>query len=418
MTASPNPPASPGARATWFLRPSIVIVVVGVLLVLLALFSPDLQDGRSGDSRLSTYSSQPLGARMFYQLAERLGWAVGRRTTPGVTGDPAVIHAVLAPVEDMRITEVHGLLEAVRRGAALLVVLRGNGQVLGDSLHVAVGAGGAFDPPDSLHVAGCRKPRDLLIPLWPSGTASLYSLRWTAPPSGDRVDFARVRGVGRDSILRPAVVGFPLGRGRVVVAADPDLLRNDALRDCRYGLSVVAVEILEYLRGGGAAPRNRVVFDEYHQGYGAQPGTVGAVVQFFGGTPPGHFLLQLLVAGLVLLAAAAPRVLPPRDPVRVERRSPSEHVDALARAYAQVGATRTASIRLVHGVRRRLGPAGRAAGHSDDEFLAWAAREQPGVADDAALVRQAIGPSASRGELTAVRDALSHIESSLTSLPT
>ncbi len=395
-----------------------MIALVGALLVFLALFSPDLQDSRAGDSRLSTYSSQPLGARVFYQLAGRLGWTVARRTTPGVTADPAVIHAVLAPVEDMRITEVHGLLDAVRKGAALLVVLPGNGGVLSDSLRVAVGAGGYFHAPDSLGAAGCRKPQELLIPLWPSGTASLYSLKWTAPPSGDRVDFARVTVFGRDSVVRPAVVGFPLGRGRVVVAADPDLLRNDALRDCRYGLSVVAVEMLEYLRGGAAGPRNRVVFDEYHQGYGAQPGTVGAIGQFFGGTPSGHFVLQLLVAGLVLLAAAAPRVLPPRDPVRVERRSPFEHVDALARAYVQVGATRTASIRLVRGVRRRLGPAAYAAGRSDDEFLAWAVREKPGLADDAGLVRQAIARSGSPDELTAVRDALAHIESSLTSLPT
>jgi hypothetical protein len=418
MTAPPTPPTLAGSRASRFLRPGIVIAVVGLLLVLVALFSPDRQSGRSGDSRLSTYVSQPLGAGLFYQLAGRLGWAVARRTTPGVTGDPAVIHAVLAPVEHMRITEVHGLLEVVRGGAALLLVLPANGEVLNDSLHVAIAGGGEFHPRDSLDVAGCRKPQDLQIPFWPSGTASLYSLKWTAPPSADRVEFARVKGFGSDSVMRPAVVGFPLGRGRVVVAADPDLLRNDALRDCRYGLSVLAVEALEYLSGGGEVPRTRVVFDEYHQGSGAQPGTVGAIGQFFGGTRPGHFLLQLLVAGLLLLAAASPRVLAPRDPVRVERRSPFEHVDALARAYAQVGASRTASIRLVRGVRRRIGLAGRAASRSDDEFLTWAAHEQPDLADEAALVRAAIASPGADGDLTAVRDALAHIESSLTSLPT
>lgn len=418
MTAPPSAPAPTHDRAARFLRPRVVIPLVAVLLVLLALFSPELQSSRSGDLRLSTYSSQPMGARMFYQLAGRLGWTVARRTTPDVPAGPNVIHAVLAPVQDMRIPEVHALLEAVRQGAALLVVLPGNDGVLNDSLHALVGVGGDFLPPDSLGTAGCAKPRDLLLPLWPAGVASLNSLRWTAPQSRDRVDFVRVRTYTRDSTVRPAVVGFPLGRGRVVVAADPDVLRNDALRDCRYGLGVVSVALLEYLRRGGAAPRTRVVFDEYHQGYGAQPGTAGAIGQFFGDTAPGHVVFQLLAAGLLLLAAAAPRVLPPHDPARVERRSPFEHVDALARAYAQVGATRTASVRLVRGVRRRIGPAARAAGRSDDEFLAWAAQAEPELAGDAALVRQAIAPSGARRNLTAVRDALAHIESSLTSLPT
>ncbi|MGH7689573.1 MAG: hypothetical protein ACREN3_08220, partial [Gemmatimonadaceae bacterium] len=250
------------------------------------------------------------------------------------------------------------------------------------------------------------------------GHAELQALLWTGPPPGPPITFAQVSATEPPHTRRPAMVGFPLGRGRVVVASDPDFLRNDALRVCENGLSVVAVQALQYLRAGGRVPRTRILFDEYHQDNGAQPGTLSAIVAFFGRTASGHLLLQLLGAGLVVLLAAAPRVLPPRGVTRVTRRSPLEHVDALGRAYAQVGATRTAVTRLVRGVRRRLGLAAARAmeGRSDDEFLDWAARTAPPIAAEANRVRRALGASVSRRELAAVGDALAHIESSLTKL--
>jgi hypothetical protein len=227
----------------------------------------------------------------------------------------------------------------------------------------------------------------------------------------------------------PTAVGFPLGRGRVVVIADADLLRNDVLRVCQWGLDVVAVRMLEYLRDGGKSPRKRLVFDEYHQGFGAHPGTIRAIASYLVHVPSGHVLVQALLAGLVLLLALGPRALPPRDPERVERRSPLEHVTALAQAYANVTATRTATQRLLHGVRRRvehgaLAPAsvrsgavrsGRAA-DDDEGFLASAVRDDPTLASDVELVRRALAAPVSRRELEEVGAALGRVEASLLSL--
>ncbi|HVA57161.1 MAG: DUF4350 domain-containing protein [Gemmatimonadaceae bacterium] len=415
MTGGPPVTTAP---SRWFARPSVVLLLVAVVVIVVALLTPEPVNGRSGDARLTTYSAQPQGAQLFYELAGRLGWTVARRTTPAVVGDPSTIQAELSPIEPLRALEVHALLDAVRRGGALLVVLSGAAGPLGDSLHVLPGVGGVIKPVRSADTGACPEYSGVAVPLWPAAEERLYTLRWSAPPPNDRVDFVFVSSSAHGTDSLPAVVGFPLGRGRVVVASDPDFLRNDALRVCRYGLSVAAVQALEYVSAGGPAPRRRVVFDEYHQGFGAQPGTMSAITMYLGGTASGHLLLQLLGAGVVLLLAVAPRALAPRDTPRVERRSPLEHVDALARAYAQVGATRTVVTRLVRGVRRRIGLAATraTAGQSDEAFLDWVSREAPDLTADAARVRRGLRAPVSRHELAAVGVALRHIEFSLTRL--
>ena len=183
MTGPLTPqPTVPRLSARWFARPPVMIGGAAVLLVLVALFAPDMTNGRSGDARLTTYSTAPQGAQMFYELAGRLGWSVSRRTTPDPAVDSTAVQAVLAPAEPLRMVEVHTLLETVRRGGALLLVLPGGAGAINDSLHVALGSGASFAPPDSLGTASCPKQTNAILPLWPADQVLLYSLRWTAPP--------------------------------------------------------------------------------------------------------------------------------------------------------------------------------------------------------------------------------------------
>src|SRR4029450_6670951 len=121
-------------------------------------------------------------------------------------------------------------------------------------------------------------------------------LRWRGePPAGSKTlaSVKTVNGLLADRL--PAAIGFPLGRGRVVVAADPDLLRNDVLRVCEWGADVAAVRILEYVSDSapGGGRRQRLVFDEYHQGYGEQPGTMRGIFRYLARTGSGHLVLQL-----------------------------------------------------------------------------------------------------------------------------
>jgi len=454
MTA-PRPNGDrPGSHRRWRLAALFGVLAV---IVITALLTPDIIGGRTGDQRLTTYSADAQGARLLYELAHRLGWQVDRWTAgPELAADGRTIMAVLDPVQPIGAIEAHYILERVRGGAALMYVMTGYSP-LNDSLHVKRGVGGPYEataagtteapvvkaPADSVRArrfgvavtdsSGDADDAEVSteecahlsanggIPLWPDQVVHLWRFQFTQPRSPATVIFARSAPEpgSRDTAGRrsgPAAAGFPLGAGRVVVVADPDLLRNDVLRVCKWGIDGVAVRMLEYL-AVGAPHRDHLIFDEYHQGFGTHPGTLRAIVVYLAHVPSGHLLLQALAAGLILLLALGPRTLPPHDLERVERRSPLEHVTALAQAYARVGATRTATTRLLRGVRRRIEPHGTRSGaltaeERDAQFLDAAARA-PARAIDVAVIRNALATPISEREFEAVGDALARLEESL-----
>lgn len=455
---APNVDARDAALVTRRRRRRIALVAVLTLIIVAALLTPEIIGGRSGDSRLTTFSAESQGARLLYELSSRLGWKVSRWTTAGVAAaDPSTVVAILDPAEPIGAIETHRLLERVRAGSGLLYVMSGNSP-LNDSLHVkrsvfggiyeSTAAGTAESPratsagdrlkarrygssdsvaktdeeePESVAECAHAPPNGGGLPIWGDQTVHLLRFDWTRPRPNGTVIFARsaLEEGDRDTTGRrghTAAAGFPLGSGRVVVLSDADLVRNDVLRVCRWGLDVVAVRMLEYLAVGDVK-RDRLVFDEYHQGFGTHPGTMRAIAAYLWRAPSGHVLLQALLGGLVLLLALGPRALPAHDAQRVERRSPLEHVWALAQAYARVGGTRTATSRLLRGVRRRVERGTRADGRltateSDARFLTEAATD-PALAEDVALVRRALGDAVSPRELEAVGGALQRIEQTL-----
>ncbi|MGH7671010.1 MAG: DUF4350 domain-containing protein, partial [Gemmatimonadaceae bacterium] len=144
MTGGPRPT---GSAPAWYNRASVLLSAATVLVIVTALFAPDVASSRASDARLTTFSAGPLGARLFYQLAGRLGWTVARRVSLAVPDDPATIHAVLAPVEPLTMDEVHALLQAVRQGGGLLLVLPFGPGPLNDSLRLTAGTDAQFVPP-------------------------------------------------------------------------------------------------------------------------------------------------------------------------------------------------------------------------------------------------------------------------------
>jgi hypothetical protein len=411
---------APGRR-DWWTRPSVVLPIIASIVLVVALLTPQRTSGRVGDDRLSSHLSGSLGARALSELARRLGWRVEMRdTVPAPTGRAGTtIHAVLAPPMALSAQEAHRYLEAVRGGDALLLAIDAR-SALADSLgvwHSPLGNVMRTEPRD---ITGCGGRRDFIPPLWPDGRVHVYSLRWTRGAPQERTVFASWESSGlREGVVREVATGFRLGRGRVVVVADPDLLRNDVLRRCDWGADVIAVRMLEWLRAGGAEPRTTLAFDEYHQGFGPKPSVLALEARFLTGHPVGRTLLQLSIAALVLLIALAPRALPPSDVGRVERRDPLEQIDALAYAYEQVKATRTATARLLRGVRRRRersGPSWRS--RTDDAFLDEVAERAPASAQDVALVRRGLHETLPERELADVGAAIQRIEDTLTTTKT
>lgn len=406
------------ASQPWWARPAIVLPAIAGLAFIVALLSPSAVGPRSGDPRLSTLSSAPLGARLLHDLAQRLGWRTERRFVSALERDPSSSLAVLAPVIPLRTTETHALLEHVRQGGAALVALGPSMAALMDSLHLQLGPGGSAVGVES-HAGTCRaKDRIERISLWFGAPPQVLTLIWTAPPPGGLRTLLSVERPSKaaPSNLEPSMVGFEFGAGRMVVAADPDVFRNDAMRDCLPGFDVAAVRALEFLREGAPAPRTLIVFDEFHQANGAHPGSITAAVEFLGTSPSGRLLAQLALAGVVLLIALAPRNVPPRESTRLERRSPLEQVDALARAYAQVKATRSAAQRLVRGLRRRVdrAPTRELRALDDDAWLAQCATKAPSLGADVALARRSLTDALPPKVFATLGPALHSIEATLT----
>ena len=413
-------PADTGTvRRDWWASPRVVLPVVGALALVVALLTPESDAGRLGDERLSAQLAGSQGARVLAETAGRFGWTVLRNEQAELPSRPAgtVIHAVLAPPVPLTAGEAHAYLEAVRTGDALLMVAEPH-SALSDSLGVhPTRGGGTYDPSDA-DIQGCTG-REFAPAMWPDGQVHVYGLTFHRPPT-DTLTFATAEmGLGRvRTVPLPAAVGFPYGRGRVAVVSDPDLLRNDVLRHCHWALDVVSLRMLEWLRAGGDQPRATLAFDEYHQGFGSHSSTLRAMRRFLARHPVGRAILGLLAAALVLLYALAPRPLPPRPRDRVERRDPLEQVEALALAYEHVGATRTATARLVRGMRGRVERSvalGRA--RSDDAFLDDALAAAPERASDIALVRSALREGTPNDALPDIGAALRRIETSLMTTP-
>jgi hypothetical protein len=416
-----TPPPSPRQETVWWTRPSVVLPIVATIAIVVALLTPQAVAGRFGDSRLSSHLAGSLGARLFSDMAHRLGWRVVQRDSQPVptvvTG--RTIHAVLAPVIPITSSEAHDYLQAVRNGDGLLFVL-GTRNPLSDSLGVTHFARGNYLSTNRSASVGCAKRMDFTPPLWPDGRVHLWGVRWLRDAPADRRGFAPL--AKEDEKIDPpgdaqAASGFALGKGRVVIVSDPDLLRNDVLRRCAWGADLIAVGMLEWLRDGGPAPRTTLDFDEYHQGYAARPTVIGVSAAFLVEHPVGRTILQLAFAALILLFAISPRAITPQDAERVERRDPLEQVDALAHAYEQVHATRTVTARLLHGLRWRVERGASDRARADEAFLDAAVARAPQLRADADVVRRALAEPVNDSDLPKVGAALQTIEHTLTTSP-
>ena len=117
-----------------------------------------------------------------------------------------------------------------------------------------------------------------------------------------------------------------LDDGRTVtLVADDALFSNRALRETAAGPFALGLVVPRY---------DRVVVDEYHHGYDASRSLGGATFDWTLRSPWGWAILQLAGVGVLALLAAGVRFGPVRSGIERRRRSPLEHVRALATALA------------------------------------------------------------------------------------
>jgi hypothetical protein len=383
-------------RAGTFFSPRRVLAVLAVLVVIAALLAPLPETAEAPG--LSSFGAGPGGARGLYETLNRLGFRVDRALGP-MRGelDPDAVWFVLAPEIQPTATEVHRLLDAVRAGAGL-VVLPETGSRLADSL------GMRRAPVVPLPGRGGRAQRDSIA--YGRGL-----IAWVLRPLESAQDTVLTTTTGVRWFLsvatrygtEPVVLGRTLGRGRIIVAANADLFSNAAVRDGEPAVRVV--RLIEWLLEDAGAGRT-LRFDEYHHGFGTQASVTKVARRALLHTPAGRTALMLAVAAVVLLIAAGTRPIPPLPRQRIERRSPLEHVAALARAYREARANDRAVRLLVRGVRRRHG--GIQPRLDDAAWLRVLAERHPSVAHDIDTLLAGMGardgPQAPAGIAAAIRN--------------
>ncbi len=326
------------------------------------------------DSPRSTYLTGPGGASAFAEAAERLGVRVERyrRPTtalalPDAAARGAVV-AVLGPDQPLTPVEARHLL-----------------QLPADLLLAGVGAeplirclGYRIQPRRWTDSAMTRSPEEaddlpaprVLAVLAPHGSREV---RDSAVVDGRRVACAvpppsRVDTLLATTLDRPVVVrlSYPSTR-KVTLVADDGLLRNQTLRQTQAG---------GFLLGLVAGRYERMIVDEFHHGYRVAGSLGAAALAWSARSPWGWMVWQLVAVGVVALIASGIRFGPVRSAIERRRRSPMEHVRALATALAAARGHDVAVRLVVQGLRRRLSRGGRpAAGDLD----AWVASLGPSV---------------------------------------
>jgi hypothetical protein len=175
-------------------------------------------------------------------------------------------------------------------------------------------------------------------------------------PRASRVDTLLETLRGRPVVVR---LSYPEGR-TVTLVADDGLFRNRTLRRTLAGGFVLGLVAGRY---------DRMVIDEYHQGYTATGSLGAAALAWSTRSPWGWMVWQIVAVGLVALVASGVRFGPVRSVIERRRRSPMEHVRALATTLAASRGHDVAVRLMVQGLRRRLSRGGRAAGADLDAWL-------------------------------------------------
>jgi hypothetical protein len=131
----------------------------------------------------------------------------------------------------------------------------------------------------------------------------------------------------------------------VILVADVALFRNRQLKETQAGPFVLGLLTRRY---------DRVVFDEFHHGFGPSGSLARALGSWSFRSPVGWGVWQAIVVGVLALLAAAIRFGPPRVLGERTRRASLEHVRALATALASARGHDVAISVLIRGLRRRL----------------------------------------------------------------
>lgn len=397
--------------------PVQILSVVAVLLILFIIFAP--QEPSDVGTMYSSYAAGAGGTRALYEVLGKVGFTVERNEKPlNSEPDTTSTYVLINPAQPLTVLEQAALLNAVRHGAILVFTI--DDDALADSLGFeAVSPTGGFYTMSRMVVAGenppeqtNQDPRAVFQTAFPI-TAVVASRQrndnqtflWLRPEKNSK-------GARLDSAQQSAlVIGHRVGSGYAIGIAPASIVMNQSVREPRVAIAIVRGIQFASVTLGAQSRSDKVVFDEYHHGFGTHADMVAAVEHALIGTTLGRMTVELIVAALVLLLAYAVRPLAPVAVSPVSRRSPLEHVGALAYAYSQVNAHALGSNRLVRGLRRRHS-LGIPRSLPDSEYLSMLRARIPAVSADVdrVLASLATKSSDSSDSFAATGTAIANIE--------
>lgn len=405
------------------MRPRTEVAIAFGAFSLLALIALEAGRRRRGfvdtDRRASSYLTGPRGLAGMAQVVERMGGRVERwrgraRILRAEAVDPATL-VVADPVANISAEDVHTILAWSEAGEDLVLGGGGAGAVMR-----CVGYSTSVEVFDSSRVIGPsgRQRGWVQAALRGEGDPVRALTELPPDPGEDPPKCPAVQIVATDTLLRsdigaPVAIrltrsdtgAFSTGRSTILLLSDMSLLNNRGLREA---------EVPEFLLGEILARSRTVVFDEYHHGFGARGSLGSATIAWTTSSPWGWLIWQAAIAGLLAFVAGAVRFGPVRVGIPRERRSPLEHVKALATALAAARGHDVAIASLVRGLRRRLqARTGTERGATVQEpWPVWAARLQQGARNTELRERaSALSRFAAGGQPdSAVRDAANAVE--------
>ncbi|MEP6571576.1 MAG: DUF4350 domain-containing protein [Gemmatimonadota bacterium] len=347
------------------MRPRTEIAIAVSLLIVLGVGAGLLGRRQNhvppADPRRSSYLTGPDGARGLSDALERLGVEVERfrRRTASLADsdltagqDPAVF-LVLDPsyeydgaegTEVAAFAEREDLVLAGIRAASAMRCFGFNVEGRGSDSMLAIAPDRVASPRTPWVHAVLASTSDSVV-TDSAGKEDATQARCMVPAI-TTADTLLVSSGGRVIAVRLTLGG---SAHHVVLVSDGRLFSNEAMRETDAG---------PFALGLVASGYHRAIFEEYHHGFSSSGSLLGAVFSWSLRSPWGWAVWQMVVVGLLALIAGAIRFGPPRMVINRKRRSPLEHVRALATALAAAHGHDVAVGSIIQGLRRRLSPAG------------------------------------------------------------
>lgn len=333
-----------------------------VILAIISAISIYQQTRDQDEPTLTSFSTQPNGARALWLWLDQLGYAVSDRVSSTFfVPEGTDLMLMLEPTTLIETTEWQLIDEWLETGGTLLVA--GNSFAVNQAFsHFNFGLNFRAAP-----VAETTQQNPLMVSP-PIETLPLTETFLTLQT--DRDDFVTHFALGGS----PVVVSFPQGDGRVILTTFTFPLTNQGLKEAGYPHFV-----LNLISSAGDV--GQIWFDEWHHGVRAESGSIVGIGSWLRRTPLGRAFLFIAAAIFVaLLLQGRPFGRPIPLPQDTSRRAPLEYITALANLSRRAG-HRTAVMQDYHhrlkkavGHRYRLDPT-----LPDEEFLAQLAEFNPNL---------------------------------------